>query len=312
MDTATIAYAAFFLNLQLILGFHKRYFRSIAMPSEAMSLFKTFCVMIKERAIRKLVSNRLISQLNIADCIQLILHFISGLLVLFPIYTEKYPVVVRIMGALINACWLVTFPILCLLAFTRILIILRYVSPYKTNPALRVFNIIGFFMGGIVLVLGIIGMHFTFIDLHWEYDVEKPFAHLVRCMELYAFLPCIVLSYFAYVALTIHIRTTRSAAQNTSLPRFENQIFLHYFIVCSFVISLVICWNVSAMFGLSSRLQDFIMNCCWIISCYINPLAVMLFNRTTRAAVLAFFGLRKRSQLLVASTSMPPRHQASY
>ncbi|RCN26198.1 hypothetical protein ANCCAN_28082 [Ancylostoma caninum] len=81
-------------------------------------------------------------------------------------------------------------------------------------------------------------MHFTFTDLHWEYDVEMAFADFVRYMELYAFLPCILLSYFAYVALTLHIRMTRRAAQNTYMARFENQIFLHYFIVCSFVISL--------------------------------------------------------------------------
>ncbi|KAL6737550.1 hypothetical protein Aduo_011182 [Ancylostoma duodenale] len=296
MDIATIAYGLTYSVLSaIILPFY---------------LVLTY-VMIKEPSIRKMVSNRLVSQLNIADCTQLILHFISGFLVLFPKYIEDHPNVVRIMGALINACWLVTFPILCLLAFTRIFIIMCYVSPYKTHPALRVFNIIGLLMGGTVLVLGIAGMHFTFTDLHWEYDVDMAFADFVRSMELYAFLPCILLSYFAYGALTLHIRMTRRAAQNTYMPRFENQIFLHYFIVCSFVISLVICWNVSAMFGLSSRLQDFIMNCCWIISCSINPIAVMLFNRTTRSAVLAFFGFCKRSQFVMASTSMPIRPRGS-
>ncbi|KAK6752758.1 hypothetical protein RB195_003891 [Necator americanus] len=201
--------------------------------------------MVTNTRITKMVSNRIVIQLNIADCIQLVLHFISGCLVLFPKIIEKDRVFVRIIGATINASWLVTFPILCLLAFARILIIFKYVSPLQMHFGLKIANTVAMLMGGCVLVLGIAGLHFTFTDLRWEYDIHAPFVNVVRNMELYAFTPCILLSYFAYAGVTLHIRAVRGMAQNSVLPRYETHIFLHYFVVCTFMIALVLTWNIS-------------------------------------------------------------------
>ncbi|ETN83164.1 hypothetical protein NECAME_07524 [Necator americanus] len=264
-------------------------------------------VMVTNTRITKMVSNRIVIQLNIADCVQLVLHFISGCLVLFPKIIEKDRVFVRIIGATINASWLVTFPILCLLAFARILIIFKYVSPLQMHFGLKIANTVALLMGGCVLVLGIAGLHFTFTDLRWEYDIHAPFVNVVRNMELYAFTPCILLSYFAYAGVTLHIRAVRGMAQNSVLPRYETHIFLHYFVVCTFMIALVLTWNISAIFEVSSRLQDFVTNCCWIICCYINAIAVMTFNRTTRKTVWSFLTGRNVSWFAGVGSTMVSR-----
>ncbi|CAJ0603765.1 unnamed protein product [Cylicocyclus nassatus] len=94
-------------------------------------------VMVTNTSVRRLASNRLVTQLNVADCIQLVLHSSSGIFVLFPRIAENNIYIVRTVGALINAAWLVTFPILCLLAVTRILIIYQYASPLNTIGVMK-------------------------------------------------------------------------------------------------------------------------------------------------------------------------------
>ncbi|CAD6194276.1 unnamed protein product [Caenorhabditis auriculariae] len=71
---------------------------------------------------------RMMNLVNFCDIGQAICHVFSGFFLMFPVFNSEVQPFVRVMGATANSLWLTMFPILTILALSRISIVLR-----KTN-----------------------------------------------------------------------------------------------------------------------------------------------------------------------------------
>uniref|UniRef100_A0A8R1HMW8 Uncharacterized protein n=1 Tax=Caenorhabditis japonica TaxID=281687 RepID=A0A8R1HMW8_CAEJA len=134
--------------------------------------------------LRKNISYKLISILNYCDVFQAVGHVFTSIFLVFPVFASRIDVFVRIVGCTTNTLWLATFPIMAILAVTRIGIAFFKLNPTKWTLWMIICLAIGFVYVLTVWIIGCITQNFELDPPSWSYDMNAPFAEFFAQFEL--------------------------------------------------------------------------------------------------------------------------------
>ncbi|KAF1751946.1 hypothetical protein GCK72_018500 [Caenorhabditis remanei] len=151
--------------------------------------------------LRENISYKLINLMNYCDVSQAFCHFLTGLFLIFPIFTTKVDFFVRIVGCTANTLWLATFVIMAVLASTRIGIAFFKLKATKWTIWMIIALAIGSIYIFLVWAIGCITQNFQLTGPNWSYDMEVKFASVFAELELVLCFPTLVLSFCSYILI---------------------------------------------------------------------------------------------------------------
>uniref|UniRef100_A0A7I4YQK3 G_PROTEIN_RECEP_F1_2 domain-containing protein n=1 Tax=Haemonchus contortus TaxID=6289 RepID=A0A7I4YQK3_HAECO len=247
-------------------------------------------VMTKDKELRSSPQYRLMNQINFLDFGQVICHVLSGIFIIFPQIQQRLPALVRIFGCTANSLWLALFPVMSVLAISRILVIRRVIQPKEIPLALKVVMVIGWMYSIGVWLWGCITQNFYLTGVGWSYDLSKMGAKTLSALEWYLCFPSLGLTYIAYLAIVIHVEMTRrDMTTNTNRRGQEIKIFLQATILFCYMSTLIILWHNAVDWFHMTSTTIAILNSAWIFFSYLNPLLLLAMNHTIRKKVMVIF-----------------------
>ncbi|RCN49160.1 hypothetical protein ANCCAN_04733 [Ancylostoma caninum] len=101
-------------------------------------------VLLKNREFRKLQAFRLMLCLGVFDCIQLVGHFIGGILTIRTEITYTNPYLCQVFGGILNSAWVGLFPLSLIIAINRLLIFRKAIEPEEKLPQPMMFCMVLF------------------------------------------------------------------------------------------------------------------------------------------------------------------------
>ncbi|CAO4378903.1 unnamed protein product [Caenorhabditis nigoni] len=129
---------------------------------------------------------------------------------------------------------------------------------------------------------------------------------------------CIPLSYIAYILMAYLIFAKKNLSSSVQSRRNEISILVQSTFVTIYVTVLVLLWHITlfpplmALIDMENRRNLAIMNSCYILHCYVNPIATLVCNKTIREKCLKIVGYQKTTHkksviTSAASVTFPPR-----
>ncbi|CAR99010.1 Protein CBG27380 [Caenorhabditis briggsae] len=226
--------------------------------------------------------------MNIINFYQLgeaVCHCFSGPVLMFPIIRAKFDFAVNVVGSTLNSFWCCDFPVVTLLAFCRILIFTNRIG-LKSFPILV--KLILLAIAGWTLFLAIGGFYtqyFIFVTPGWDYNYTLPSIPFWEYQEMFISFTCIPLSYIAYILMAYLIFAKKNLSRSVQSRKNEISILVQSTFVTIYVTVLVLLWHISlfpplmALIDMENRRNLAIMNSCYILHCYVNPIATLFCNK---------------------------------
>ncbi|EGT42476.1 hypothetical protein CAEBREN_29763 [Caenorhabditis brenneri] len=198
-----------------------------------------------------------------------------------------------------NTLWICDLPVVTLLAISRILIFSNTIHSYKFH------GVIKFILGLIltwILILFLYGIVYRNMEMYppgWGYDFTVQFSHLFDTLEICLSFPCLIISFLSYLSIAYLIFVVSSdelkkfernnlQAKNlkSSVQSRKNEIAILFqsTFVTSYISGMIFVWHraLFTMFDfidMNDKTNQAILNCAWIIHCYVNPCMLLIFNK---------------------------------
>ncbi|KAK6050364.1 hypothetical protein COOONC_12131 [Cooperia oncophora] len=170
------------------------------------------------------------------------------------------------------------FPVMSVLAISRILIIQNFVRPKETPAVLKVLIVVGWLYSIGVWLWGCITQNFALDGVGWSYDLTKLGAPTLSALEWYLCFPSLGLTYIGYLVIVIHVEATKRHTTTTSSRKQEMKIFLQATFLCCYISTLIILWHNAADWFNMTTATIAILNCAWICFTYLNPFLLITLN----------------------------------
>ncbi|KAK5973774.1 hypothetical protein GCK32_001030 [Trichostrongylus colubriformis] len=264
----------------------------IIYASLAFFMIPFYCVfnwvMWTDSEIKKMSMYRLMNHINLIDFCQLLCHFVSGFFAIYPEIIHRSRFFSSFVGSTVNSLWQAMFPYLFVLSVSRILIIKKKMSPDRLTLPLSAVLIVGWVFTVTVWLWSWLGMAFVFGKIGWEYDFTMWSSPYLKYIELGWCVPTILVSYIMYVAIIIHLVSSRRMLSSNYSYREEILIFCQATFLNGWMLGLMTTWHGSALFGLTKNYHQCVINCAWILFSYLNPILLIVLNKTIRRKMLQF------------------------
>uniref|UniRef100_A0A8R1HLC2 Uncharacterized protein n=1 Tax=Caenorhabditis japonica TaxID=281687 RepID=A0A8R1HLC2_CAEJA len=229
---------------------------------------------------------------------------------------------VFIVGCTTNTLWLATFPIMAILAVTRIGIAFFKLNPTKWTLWMIICLAIGFVYVLTVWIIGCITQNFELDPPSWSYDMNAPFAEFFAQFELimpnifliqpdreflvigiiYTVLTAIV---FPVYAIIIHIvgctgntlwiatfiimailAAKKRQSRSSSSIRTEIGILVQATILTVYMTILMTLWHNADSWFEMTNLTLSLLNCVWILLSHLNAVLLIATNSGVRRQIL--------------------------
>ncbi|KHJ95792.1 hypothetical protein OESDEN_04255 [Oesophagostomum dentatum] len=156
-------------------------------------------------------------------------------------------------------------------------------------------------------------MAFVFGTIGWEYDFTMWSSRYLQIIEIAWCWPAIVICYLMYVGIIVHLLMSKKRGGAAGKSRKQEiTIFCQATFLNGWMFGLMAAWHNSARLGLTKNYHQCIINCVWILFSYLNPILLIVLNKTIRAKIFAFilpghaskvFTVQSRSNIVIASTA---------
>ncbi|ETN83166.1 hypothetical protein NECAME_07526 [Necator americanus] len=206
-----------------------------------------------------------------------------------------YVVVLTVSGCTANSLWLAMFPIMSILSIKQILILREAIRANVTPIALKILMVIGWLYTIGVWLWGCITQNFSLSGVGWSYDFTKLGAATLSALEWYFCFPCLGLTYLAYLIIVLHVHTTRKIASSRRTEKHEIRIFLQSTVLCVCIMLLIVLWHNAESWFAMTNITIAVLNSSWICFLYLNPIFLLVLNKTIRAKVLRLINSKSES-----------------
>ncbi|XGW25863.1 hypothetical protein V3C99_006899 [Haemonchus contortus] len=238
-------------------------------------------VMAKDKELRRNPQYRLMNQINCLDAGQVICHFLCGIFIIFPQVAVKLEALVRICSSTSLFFWQALFPVMVVLAISRILIIVEYMGPERTPTVLKIVAAIGWMFTGGVWLFGCITQNSFLNGVAWMYDESKFGTSILSVIDIYLCFPSLGITYIAYLGFVIHLCVSGREVSG-SHRKVEIRIFFQGSILCSYMCAIVLISIHEDQWFAISDTTTAALDCIWIFLLYVNLFLLFAFNRTVR------------------------------
>ncbi|KAL6737163.1 hypothetical protein Aduo_010831 [Ancylostoma duodenale] len=245
-------------------------------------------VMWTDKEIKRVLMYRLMNQINLIDFGQLLCHFVSGFFPIFPEIIHRSRFFSSFVGSTVNSLWQAMFPYCCVLSISRILIIKKKMDPNHLNWPLWGILVFGWMFTITVWLWSWLGMSFVFGHIGWEYDFSMWSSKYLQIIEIAWCWPAIVICYLIYVGIIIHLMISKKQGGASKSRKQEILIFCQATFLNGWMFGLMAAWHNSALLGLTKNYHQCIINCVWILFSYLNPILLIILNKTIRGKILGF------------------------
>ncbi|KIH64449.1 hypothetical protein ANCDUO_05241 [Ancylostoma duodenale] len=172
-------------------------------------------VLLKNREFRNLQAFRLMLCLGVFDCIQLVGHFIGGILTIRAEINYTHPYLCQVFGAILNSAWVGLFPLSLVIAVNRLLIFRKAIKPEEKLPQpmmIAVFLCFLYSFGFCICLITFAEVIYHPDSFAWSYSEDSD-SKLMSDIEFIVSVVCIVLTFLVYVTISISIykRVTNSS-----------------------------------------------------------------------------------------------------
>ncbi|CAP27032.2 Protein CBR-SRT-69 [Caenorhabditis briggsae] len=236
---------------------------------------------------------KLMNIINFLQLSQGMIHFITSPALIFSGLLIKFDVILRILGCIMNSCWIADLPVMALLAVYRIFIFRNIIGSKACHTSMKIILSLIFSWILFIILAGCITQNIKLSPPMWGYDMEVPYAALFDTLEIYLSFSCLSISYIAYLIIIFLIFEKRNIHSSVKSRKHEISILLQFTFVTAYVSFLVVIWH-PALFSVLSfidrtnRINQSIVTGLWILHCYVNPVLMLVFNRSIREDVLNF------------------------
>ncbi|KAL6737554.1 hypothetical protein Aduo_011186 [Ancylostoma duodenale] len=228
---------------------------------------------------------------TLLNLVQVLLHMLTGLFIIFPEMQIHAQVIVRLCGSTLNSLWLALFPPTCVLSVTRILIVHGTVSAKKMPTVMKVLLAFGWLCAFGSWLWGCITQN-VFLDyVVWSYDFNKLGASTICFAEFIICIASLGVSYIAYLMLAILLHVQKKEMSNKSSSG-QVRIFVQSTFTSLYMAGIVLGRHHSDFQGLwynKTYTTTFVVHCAWILFSYLNPLLLISLNKTVRNKILVLF-----------------------
>ncbi|KAF1751956.1 hypothetical protein GCK72_018510 [Caenorhabditis remanei] len=241
--------------------------------------------------------------MNIINCSQLtqgITHFLTGPSLIFPNIVTRYGFIVNVVGCTMNTFWIADFPMITLLAVSRVLVFTNKITTHRFPKFMKLFIFLSWTWIAFVLIYGSITQNLIFVSPGWDYDFSVPYAELFSELEISLSLSCLTISYLAYIFMTFLIYKRKSLMSCVQTRKNEIAILLQSTFVTTYITAMIFVWH-QALFSMipfidmESKRNQGILNCCLIFHCYVNPTMTLICNKSVRQICLRMLGIRNKA-----------------
>uniref|UniRef100_A0A7I4YMG2 Serpentine Receptor, class T n=1 Tax=Haemonchus contortus TaxID=6289 RepID=A0A7I4YMG2_HAECO len=269
----------------------------IIYSSLAFAMIPFYCifnwVMWTDPEIKNMSMYRLMNHINFIDFLQLLCHFVSGFFAIYPEIIQRSRFFSSFIGSTVNSLWQAMFPYLFVLSISRILIIKKRMDPNKLSLPMLVILIVGWLFTITVWLWSWFGMAFVFGRVGWEYDFSMWSSPYLKFIELGWCVPTILSSYLIYLGIIVHFVLSKRHVSSGRSHRHEILIFCQATFLNGWMLGLMTSWHGSALLGFTEDYHQCVINCIWILFSYLNPILLIVLNKTVRRKFLQFVTFRK-------------------
>ncbi|EYC20428.1 hypothetical protein Y032_0022g618 [Ancylostoma ceylanicum] len=231
---------------------------------------------------------KLTKQFSVVNFGQILLHIVVSFFIIFPHMERKYQVIVRTAACTLNSLWLAMYPIMSVLAISRILIMKEITSSDRSPLAMRAFGVIGWLYTISVWLWGCFTQNTTLSGVSIAYDLTKLGASVLAQMEWYLCVSTLVVSWGAYFVIALHMQATKRESRCLSWSR-EGKILLQATVLATFMLCIVIVSHYSDQW-LRTDVSIAALHAAWILFPYSYPTLYMSLNLTICKKVFQSIG----------------------
>ncbi|CAI2353057.1 unnamed protein product [Caenorhabditis sp. 36 PRJEB53466] len=238
--------------------------------------------------LRENISYKLINLLNYCDLSQAVCHCLTGFFLIFPVFTDRIDVFVRIVGCTANSLWLASFVIMAILASTRIGIAFFKTKPTKWSPWMIISLVFGGSYIFFVWAVGCVTQNFQLVGPSWSYDMAVPFAEVFAQLELVLCFPTMILSFSSYVLIIYSIWLARDITRKTAASsiRMEMGILIQATVLTAYMAILITLWHNADVWFKMTNVTLATLNGVWILFSHLNALLLVTVNSGVRRQIL--------------------------
>ncbi|EFP05833.1 CRE-SRT-70 protein [Caenorhabditis remanei] len=240
----------------------------------------------------------LMNMVNFCQLGQAFSHSISGPMLLLPQLLIKLDVIVRIIGCVMNSLWIADFPLMTLLAVTRILIFSNVIGS-KRFPILIKLILCSIITWALFLIIvGSFTQNFFLVTPGWDYDFTVSNAEIFATLEVIISFACLALSYVSYILMVYLIYAKKNTVGCVQSRKNEISILLQSTFVTTYITIMIFIWHQSlfsmvSFIDMDNQRNQAILNFCLILHCYVNPILTLVCNKSIRNEFLKLLGIRK-------------------
>ncbi|EYC00379.1 hypothetical protein Y032_0116g592 [Ancylostoma ceylanicum] len=266
-------------------------------------------VLLQNREFRNLQAFRLMLCLGVFDFIQLIGHFVGGILTIRKEITYNSSYLCKVFGGTLNSAWVGLFPLSLVIAVNRLLIFRKAINPEGKFPQPMKIAVVLCFLYSIgfwICLLTFAEVNYHPESFSWSYS-EDSNSKLMSDIEFIVSVVCIVVTFLVYITISISIyKMTRGI---NSIRRSERQLLVQAALLFFVLTTLITCWHYYQVFLPDTIWTLFSINIYWILYCGLNPVLHFIFSRQVRRSFQRFFfganlSLSNKTNSVVVVTSI--------
>ncbi|CAP27036.1 Protein CBG06786, partial [Caenorhabditis briggsae] len=227
---------------------------------------------------------KLMNIINCSQLVQSITHFLTGPGLIFPNIQKRYGLFVNIVGCTMNTFWIADFPMISLLAVSRILVFTNRIKTTRFPKPMKVLIFLSWSWIAFVLIYGCATQNLIFVSPGWDYDFSVPYAEFFSNLEITLSLSCLAISYTSYISIAFLIYKAKNLKSSVASRRNEISILFQSTFVTGYI-SMMIYVSHPAYFPMfqfiemNDQTNQALLNYMWILHCYVNPCMLLVFNK---------------------------------
>ncbi|KAK0405735.1 hypothetical protein QR680_018167 [Steinernema hermaphroditum] len=266
-------------------------------------------IFLSTQSYRKLASYQLMTHLGAVDCLQLVVHFYSGIAAICG--TNFGDVLEDILGGLANAAWIAMIMMVLTLAVNR----LEVVGGVKFVPFLsptKLYNLLAclcWAFGGVFFnfyALSKAGMKYSMENFYWSLEGDETLVDTLSNAETFSTIPALVVTFFIYVLIAgvILVKKKSFVKDKKVVSSHEVRLVVQAFVIFVYTSVVICCWHWGDRFLPHSFWTPIVINTLWILeNGALTPALYLVMNVAIRRRFIAIVLCRKESHLFSRSKS---------
>uniref|UniRef100_A0A8R1DRN1 Uncharacterized protein n=1 Tax=Caenorhabditis japonica TaxID=281687 RepID=A0A8R1DRN1_CAEJA len=223
---------------------------------------------------------KLVNVINFTQFVQSTGHLLTAPILIWPALQKMPPVVLQAVGCAMIIFFEAELMTMALLAVCRILIFKKFLKNTKTSIWIKFIFLLGALFLLFAYITGVITGYWTFVLPVWTFNYNvhcaKYMAILFATMNLISFF----ITYTCYITIVFIIYVKKRKITSAPKRRDEIAIASQYTFITVYATITLAFWNLSNYRpDNASKSVRAIMNICWQVGIYINPILLLILNR---------------------------------